>query len=143
MLQEECLVRFIVEDTGIGIAAESRAALFKDFSQADPSMSRKYGGTGLGLSIVMRLARLMGGTVGLESTPGKGSRFTVELPFALVAEESRKTAALSGQSVTGPLRVLVADDSPDITALAAAFLGKAGHTVVTAADGRQAHRVRV
>ena len=83
-----------VADTGIGIAEEHLSKLFQPFTQVDNSIARPEGGTGLGLSLVRRLAELHGGTVGLESRPGVGSRFRVWLPYRLA--ESRAAVA-SGQ----------------------------------------------
>ena len=73
-------VRFTVWDTGIGLSAAEQERLFKPFEQIDSSLARRYSGTGLGLTIVKRLAALHGGTISVTSTPGAGSRFTVELP---------------------------------------------------------------
>jgi adenylate cyclase len=74
-------VEFAISDTGIGMTAEQRAKLFEEFTQADSLTARRYGGTGLGLAITRKLARMMGGDVTVTSEPGKGSVFTVRLPY--------------------------------------------------------------
>jgi PAS domain S-box-containing protein len=104
---EQVLVRFEVEDSGIGIAAEDMAHLFQVFQQADNSTTRKYGGTGLGLAITRRLARLMGGDAGVNSTPGVGSTFwlTARLGWANAADGLRRIDRLQGR------RGLVVDDT--------------------------------
>lgn len=91
-----------VIDTGVGIPPDVKERLFSPFSQADASTTRRFGGTGLGLSIVRRLVELMGGTVGLESTPGRGSEFRFELPLRQINDIDAR----------GTLELLVVDDVP-------------------------------
>ncbi|WP_454564139.1 sensor histidine kinase [Pseudomonas sp. AIG] len=84
-------VRFAVSDTGIGIAPELHGALFEDFSQVDSPLQKRLRGTGLGLSLCKRFAALLGGEVGLESTPGVGSTFFVVIPLAIALENVDET----------------------------------------------------
>ncbi|VVM73831.1 Autoinducer 2 sensor kinase/phosphatase LuxQ [Pseudomonas fluorescens] len=90
-LQGNDRVRFAVADTGIGIAAELHGALFEDFSQVDSPLQKRLRGTGLGLSLCKRFAELLGGEVGVESTPGVGSTFFVIIPLAIAMEPADET----------------------------------------------------
>jgi PAS domain S-box-containing protein len=128
-------VRFEVIDTGIGLSQEAAARLFQPFSQADSSTTRKYGGTGLGLAICKGLAERMGGTIGLDSQPGRGSTFwfTVRLTgTASAAPERTAVAALGG------LRVLAVDDNATNRTILTEQLAAAGLSVATVADGPSA-----
>lgn len=146
--ESSATLEFLVTDTGIGISAVDIEGLFEPFAQADDSITRQYGGTGLGLSIVRSLSRLMGGQVGVDSEPGKGSRFWLRLPVDLVAQGASPTqarvaaaaAALTPAS-TAALpggRVLVVEDHPGNRSLMVALLTRLGLTVALAEDGQQA-----
>lgn len=139
------LVKFSVEDTGIGVNPELRDRLFKSFEQADTSTTRKHGGTGLGLAITRRLAELMGGTVGFDSEPGRGSTFwftarlgiarataPAERPARPVRAEDQLRAAHAGK------RVLLAEDDPINQEVAQEFLESSGLIVDIAPNGREA-----
>ncbi|MFI5029510.1 MAG: PAS-domain containing protein [Reyranellales bacterium] len=130
-----------VSDTGIGMNAEQQERLFKPFSQADTSTTRRYGGTGLGLSIVRRLAELMGGTVAVESTPGHGSTFTVAVK---VRRGEGPAPAEKIEALPLPaagLRVLAVDDSAINLEVLIGQFGFLGVHLDTAADGIQALRL--
>lgn len=129
---------FAVRDTGIGMTAEQMSRLFKEFSQADTSTTRKYGGTGLGLAISKRFCQMMGGDISVDSEMGKGSVFTVQLPAIAVKQEkpaittSMVAAARSYQGT-----VLVIDDDSSIRELIRRFLEKDGYRVEEAANGKE------
>ncbi len=130
-------LRLEVSDTGPGIDEATQARLFQPFTQADQSTTRRYGGTGLGLSICRELAQLMGGTVGVESRPGVGSRFWAELPLPACAG-SASTAADAEPAPVDGAHVLLVDDNEVNMLVAAAQLEQAGVRVGRALDGRQA-----
>ena len=151
------LLELSVTDTGLGIAQEDQARLFQPFVQVDSSLARNYGGTGLGLAMVKRLAELHGGDVTLASEPGKGSTFTVSLPYRPVVctvEEAEHTTACQpefqetpAEPSTAPEKVavaargatvLVVDDDEMSIEIISAFLEGAGFTPIRASSGREA-----
>jgi PAS domain S-box-containing protein len=132
-------IRFEVHDSGVGIDAATQARLFKPFTQADESITRRFGGTGLGLSICRELAELMGGQVGVSSEPGRGSCFHAELPLPEVdaLEASSAHGALEHDPLRGA-RVLVVEDNAVNMMIGVAMLEHWGVEVTQAADGPQA-----
>ena len=142
--EQSILIRFEVEDTGIGIAPEAQKRLFKAFEQADGSTTRKYGGTGLGLAITAKIAACMGGEAGVESTLGQGSLFwfsahlqkVVRLEHAEVTETQDVEHSLSREFLGS--RMLVVDDEPINREIAAMLFEDIGFVVETADDGLQA-----
>jgi signal transduction histidine kinase/CheY-like chemotaxis protein len=121
-------VVFRVQDTGIGMSAEQQARIFEDFVQADATTSRRFGGSGLGLAISRRFCRMMGGDIGVESEPRRGSLFTVRLPAVV-----RRKPEPVGEARVGT--ALVIDDDENACDLLARSLAKEGFRVVTAASG--------
>jgi two-component system sensor histidine kinase/response regulator len=128
-------VRFSVEDTGIGIPAAKISQIFQEFQQADTSTARRYGGTGLGLTISRRLVALMGGQLGVESLPGRGSTFHFVLPLHKdPAGEGLITALPGGGGHLGETRVLVVDEGEIPRRTLREFLESAGALVEDAED---------
>ena len=140
---ERVRLRFEIEDTGVGIAADDQKRLFTAFEQADASMTRRFGGTGLGLAISKRLVAMMGGEVGVTSTPGLGSTFwftvclgkgvaAAPVPAAGLSAEARLRGEHAGA------RILVVEDEPLNRLVAGGLLEAAGLAVDMAEDGQQA-----
>jgi PAS domain S-box-containing protein len=145
---QSATLQFEVRDTGVGMSPEVQQRLFQPFTQADASTSRRYGGTGLGLAISRHLVRLMGGELRVDSTPGRGSRFSFSLRFGVQAGISaslRPQAAVREPAAAGDARgrlcgarILLVEDNPINQELALALLGEAGIEVTVAGNGQEA-----
>lgn len=135
------LLRLSVADTGIGIAPEAQLSLFSPFTQADSSITRRFGGTGLGLAICKHLVDMMGGALEVDSTPGKGSTFGFELRLP-VAETAEATRQAEFEFATPPrfahARVLLAEDQDLNRQIVTDLLTPLGIAVEHAGDGRRA-----
>ncbi|HRC71371.1 MAG TPA: ATP-binding protein [Candidatus Competibacter sp.] len=133
-------LRFQVSDTGIGITPEAQASIFDAFTQATQAVTRQYGGTGLGLAICKQLIALMGGEIGIDSTPEHGSTFwfRVTLPRAPTAVEDPPTRTPARPTARFDALVLVAEDNAVNQEVARAMLELLGCQVDIAADGREA-----
>jgi len=131
-------LRATVTDSGIGIPSHRLPHLFQAFVQADSSMTRRFGGTGLGLAISRQLVELMGGTIGVNSMPGRGSRFWFTVPVTAVSgeppSESTSAPALSGKRWRN-LRVLLAEDDPVSCRVASVQLSRLGCQVREVGSG--------
>jgi len=137
-------LRVSVRDTGIGIAPDALANLFRPFEQADGSTTRRFGGTGLGLAICARLVEAMGGEIGVESAPNEGSTFRFTLPLARGRPEAAAPVAALGRpsverrALNGSRRVLLAEDSPVNRRVAVLMLEGLGYQADVVGDGRAA-----
>ena len=144
-------LRFVVKDCGIGIDRKDQTKLFQEFSQVDESDTRKYGGTGLGLVISKELAMLMGGMIGVDSEPGKGSRFWFTIAVAAgygdsepvpesqsASDRELEQAAAAEKRRASAGRVLVVDDNEVNLLVARRMLEQLGYEVATLASGEEA-----
>jgi adenylate cyclase len=138
-------LRIVVVDTGIGMTADQLSRLFQEFSQADSSTTRRYGGTGLGLAITKKLCQMMNGAIEVDSSPGKGTRFTVRLPIggSSPGMEANSAATRSPYPPTSGENgvALVIDDDATVRDMLTKFLVQEGFDPITAKDGEEGIRI--
>lgn len=130
-------LRILVTDTGRGVAPEKLQDLFQAFTQADAATARQYGGSGLGLSICNALTEMMGGRIEVQSQPGEGTRFSLDLPLGHYApgEPSKTIESVQAQLPKSSIRVLAADDNRVNRMVLQALFGQAGVEIVIVEDG--------
>lgn len=135
--QRQC---FTISDTGIGMSPDVLATIYRPFTQADSSTTRRYGGTGLGLSISKHLVELMGGEIYCQSEPGAGTTMcvTLSMPVVSMIPTLRDSAPVVHQCSSRPLRILVAEDNPINQRVASNLLHRLGHSVQLVANGCEA-----
>ena len=138
--ETQCMIRFAVRDTGVGISHDAQARIFESFSQADSSTTRRFGGTGLGLTISKQLVALMGGEIGVESAPEQGSVFWFTVRLERAATDVQPPTAGESPSTADALEasVLVVEDNPVNQEVALGMLGALGCAVQVAANGVEA-----
>ncbi len=141
---------FSVADTGIGMTLDRQAKLFQSFTQADASITRKYGGTGLGLAIAQQFCQIMGGEIQVASTPGIGTTFTIRLPDPVQTippepasqnEDRPNTSTTLSISVPGASTILTIDDDANARDLMQRFLIRSGYNAIAAASGVEGLRL--
>jgi signal transduction histidine kinase/DNA-binding response OmpR family regulator len=140
MEKDTDMLSIAVTDTGIGMTPAQLDKVFEEFTQADDSTTREFGGTGLGLSICKKFAELMQGRIEVESTPGKGTRFTFMVPAIaedIEVEESaaNEDAGTEGVETQGLAKVLVVDDDESSLEISKRILSRRGYSVITASTG--------
>ncbi len=134
---ETVLLKCEVRDTGIGMTPDQVSRLFQSFSQADMSTTRKYGGTGLGLTICKKLVEMMGGQIGVESDPGRGSVFHFTARLDRCQDEDSQPARAKLETLRNK-RILVADDNENARVILTAMLANKGFSVAAARTGEEA-----
>ncbi len=121
---QDCILRFTVSDTGVGIPKDKQESIFDSFSQADTSTTRKYGGTGLGLTISARLVEMMGGNIRVESEPGRGTEFRFTLRLGVADAKDIRVATVAPPELLRGVKVLVVDDNRTNQRILEGILGR-------------------